>query len=146
MRETPLIVVDTMIVVSGVIGKRTGSDARLLEAIETGLVRLALSDAWLIELYRVFGYPDVKKYLPDPARVLRAASSLSLMGKLFQPRKLDWPSLSDPKDWWILDLADAAQADVIVSFDKAVIKAGQRLTMIVQSPSELLETLRKIKH
>ena len=67
-------------------------------ALETGLVRLALSDAWLIELYRVFAYPDIKKHLPDPARVFRAASSLSLMGQLFQPRKLDWPSLSDPKD------------------------------------------------
>ena len=117
----------------------------MLEAVETGLVRLALSDAWLIELYRVFGYPDIKKYLPDPARVFRAASSLSLMGQLFQPRKLDWPSLSDPKDWWILDLADAAQADVIVTFDKAVIKAAKRLNMTVQSPSELLATLRAPK-
>ena len=83
MREPPLIVMDTMIVISGVIGKRSGSDARLLEAVETGLVRLALSDAWLIELYRVFAYADIKKHLPDPARVFRAASSLSLMGQLF---------------------------------------------------------------
>ena len=117
----------------------------MLEAVETGLVRLALSDAWLIELYRVFAYADIKKHLPDPARVFRAASSLSLMGQLFQPRKLDWPSLSDPKDWWILDLADAAQADVIVTFDKAVIKAAKRLNMTVQSPSELLATLRAPK-
>ena len=76
MRERPLIVMDTMIVVSGVIGKRSSSDAQLLEAVETGSVRLALSDAWLIELYRVFAYPDIKKHLPDPARVFRAASSL----------------------------------------------------------------------
>ena len=50
MIETPLIVLDTMIVVSGIIGKPNASDAKVLEAIETGRVRLALSDDWLLEL------------------------------------------------------------------------------------------------
>jgi predicted nucleic acid-binding protein len=48
--EAPLIVLDTMIVVSGIIGKPNASDAKVLEAIETGRVRLALSDDWLLEL------------------------------------------------------------------------------------------------
>jgi putative PIN family toxin of toxin-antitoxin system len=142
MPEAPLVVLDTMIMVSGVIGKREASDARVLEAVETGLVRLALSDDWLIELYRVFAYPEIRKRLPDPGRVFRAASSLSLMGELFQPRKQDWPSLSDPKDWWVLDLALESQADYIVSRDKAVRNAVNRLDFVgVLDSSELLEAL-----
>jgi putative PIN family toxin of toxin-antitoxin system len=131
-----------MIVVSGVIGKRDGSDAKILEAVETGLVNVALSDAWLIELYRVFDYPAIRQHLPNPARVFRAASGLSLMGEMFQPRKCDWPSLSDPKDWWVLDLAFEAQADFIVSLDKAVRKAVSRLDFVrVVNSAELLELL-----
>lgn len=47
------------------------------------------------------------------------------MGYTYHPRRLDWPSLRDPKDGWILDLACASGADYIVSYDQAVQDAGE---------------------
>jgi hypothetical protein len=60
-------------VVSGMIGQRSASDALTLDAVETGRVRLALSDAWLLELNDVVSHPFIQEKLPDPARVFRAA-------------------------------------------------------------------------
>ncbi len=42
-----------MVVVRGVSGRRDSADSRIVEAIETGMVRLAVSDAGVSELVRV---------------------------------------------------------------------------------------------
>ena len=57
MIDRPLIVLDTMVVVSGIMGRIDASDARTLESIETGRVQLALSDEWLRELQAVLIAP-----------------------------------------------------------------------------------------
>jgi predicted nucleic acid-binding protein len=57
---------------------------------------------------------------------------------------LDWPSLSDPNDGWIFDLAFESQADVIVSRDTRVIAAGQALDFEVLEPAEVLARIRKV--
>jgi putative PIN family toxin of toxin-antitoxin system len=51
----PLVVLDTMTVVAGILGKREGPSAAVLDAVATGDVRLAISDDQLSELVRVVG-------------------------------------------------------------------------------------------
>ena len=140
--DTPLIVLDTMVVVSGIMGRIDASDARTLEAIETGRVRLALSDDWLRELNDVLGREEVLSRETQPGRAFRAGLTLGLMGDLYRPERLDWISLSDRKDWWMLNLAYASSADLIVTRDKRVIKAATALGFDVLTPPALLSALR----
>jgi putative PIN family toxin of toxin-antitoxin system len=136
-----LIVLDTMIVVGGVIGRTTGADAKILHRIETGGVRLASSDAWLRELQDVLTRPVILERVTDPGRLVRAALTVGIMGALYRPTRFDWPSLSDPKDWWMLDLAFEAGADVIVTRDNKVLKAAPRLGFQAMTPPEFLRNL-----
>jgi predicted nucleic acid-binding protein len=66
------------------------------------------------------------------------------MGQIFSPKMLDWSTLSDKKDWWILDLAYAAGADYIVSRDKKVLTACRTLGFEVLTPPEFLKELEAI--
>lgn len=137
-----LVVVDTMIVVSGVIGRINGSDATVLHLIETGGLRLASSDAWLRELQEVLTRPVILERVGDPSRLVRAALTVGVMGALYRPPKFDWPSLSDPKDWWMLDLAFESGADAIITRDNKVLKVAAKLGFQAITPPELLRLLR----
>ncbi len=133
-----LIVLDTMIVVSGVIGRTSGADAKILHLIETGGVRLASSDAWLRELQDVLTRPVILERVRDPGQLVRAALTVGVMGALYRPTRFDWPSLTDQKDWWMLDLAFEAGADLIVTRDKKVLKAAAKLGFQAVTPPEFL--------
>ena len=103
--HAPLVVLDTMVVIRAVVGRRDAADALILRAVATGEVRLAISDDGLRELQRVMNYDFVREKLADPVRAFTVGLDVGVMGKLFHPPKLDWPTLSDPKDPWVLDLA-----------------------------------------
>ncbi len=63
--------------------------------------------------------------------------------ELCRPRRLDWPSVPDPNDWWMPDLALSAQADFIVTWDRHLRDAGLPFAVEVMTPPELLERLRR---
>jgi putative PIN family toxin of toxin-antitoxin system len=146
MTRAPLLVVDTLVVVSAIIGNTGSASFALLRAIETGEVRLAVSDDWLRELVRVLEYPRIAGLInadqSKPARAFRIALGIGLMGQLHRPRRLDWPSLSDPNDGWIFDLAFESHAEFIVSRDARVIAADQALDFEVLDPAAALGRLR----
>jgi putative PIN family toxin of toxin-antitoxin system len=137
-----LIVLDTMIVVGGLIGRTTGADAKVMHLIETGGVRLASSDAWLRELQDVLTRPVILEAVADPSRLVRAALTLGVMGALYRPTRFDWPSLTDQKDWWMLDLAFESGADAIVTRDKKVLRAAAKLGFQAVTPPEFLRDER----
>ncbi|NJK43648.1 MAG: putative toxin-antitoxin system toxin component, PIN family [Pleurocapsa sp. SU_196_0] len=143
MANPLLIVMDTMVVVSAVMGRVDASDARTLEAVETGRVRLALSDEWLRELSDVMSRDFILERETEPGRAFRAGLTLGLMGELFRPERLDWVSLTDRKDWWLLNLAYASGADFIVTRDRRVTRAATALGFDVVTPPELLTLLRE---
>jgi hypothetical protein len=96
--HAPLVVLDTMVVIRAVVGRRDAADALLLQAVATGEVRLATSDDGLRELQRVMSYDFVREKLADPVRAFTVGLDVGVMGKLFHPPKLDWPTtLSDPR-------------------------------------------------
>lgn len=115
-----------MVIVRAIGGRAGSADARIVEAIETGQARLAISDAGVNELIRVMGYPQVEALITTRpgglARAFRAALNLAMMGTLYYPRGLDWPNLRDPNDAWLLDLALASEADHIVTRDKGMLR------------------------
>lgn len=114
-----------MVVVSGVTGDPEGPSAAILDAGSTGEIRLAISDDQLSELLvRVFRYPEIEERLRKPVRAFEAALDIGYMGIMHHPRRLDWPSLRDAKDSWILDLAHIASVDYIVSYDKRGTRRG----------------------
>jgi putative PIN family toxin of toxin-antitoxin system len=148
MKPSLVLVVDTLVVVSAIIGNPSSASFALLRAIETGECHLAVSDDWLRELVRVLEYPHIAGLIGadsgKPARAFRIALGIGLMGRLYRPRRLDWPSLSDPNDGWIFDLAFESQADLIVSRDTRVIAAGQALDFEVLEPAEVLKRIRMV--
>lgn len=139
---TPLTVLDTMVVVSAIIGNPEGVDAAVVEAVATGDIRMAISDDQLSEFVRVLGYEDVESRIARPVRAFEVALDLGTMGFMYHPRRLDWPSLRDENDGWIFDLAHASGADYIVSFDNHVHEAASELGFKVVYPGDLLEILR----
>ncbi len=115
--STPLIVLDTQVIISALIGSEEASSYRIVRAAGTGEVRLALSDAFLVELVRTVRRRYEQGLIVNAARAFEVALDLGLMGELYTPAGHEWPSIPDPGDYWIPDLAWESGADFVVSGD-----------------------------
>ncbi len=135
---------DTLVVVSALIGPEHGSSRRLIWAIATGEARLALSDDFLREVSRVIRYPDVTPKIRGPVRAFEVALEIGLVGEMNRPRKVDWPSLRDPKDSWMLDLAWDAVADYIVTRDPHLLNFSPPFPVEVMEPHQFLTRLEAV--
>ena len=138
---SPLIVLDTGVVVSALVGPEDTPHHRLIERVASGGVQLALSDEFLRELSRVVGYPDVEPQIRSAARALRYGLDFGVMGYTYRPTRRDWPSVKDRKDWWMLDLAWAAETDCIVTRDPHLTEAKMPFPVEVLEPHQLLALL-----
>lgn len=136
--NTPLIVLDTDVVVAAVLGSPGSSNDRTVRAVATGEVRLAISDDGLREASRTMNHPDVTSRIGRHGAAFDAALDLGVMGFLHHPRRLDWPSVSDPKDWWMLDLALDSGADFIVTWDGHILDATLPFDVEALTPPTLL--------
>jgi putative PIN family toxin of toxin-antitoxin system len=136
-----LIVLDTSVVVSALVGPADTPHDRLMDRVASGEVLLAISDEFLRELSRVAGYPGVEPQISSAARALRYGLNLGTMGLMHRPTRYDWPSVKDPKDGWMLDLAWASGADYIVSRDPHLTDAKMPFPVEVLDPRELLARL-----
>ncbi len=137
----PLIVLDTSVAVRASLGSADASSAAVVDAVETGTVRLALSDDYLDELARVMGKRKVRRRA-DVGRAFRVALVLAHMGAVYRPTRHEWPSIPDRKDWWLLDLAFESGADAIVTWDTRHLGPAGSLGFVVLNPPELLIALR----
>lgn len=137
----PLIVLDTLVVVSALVGPERSASRRVVWAVATGEVRLAISDDFLREVSRVIRYPDVTSKIRGPVRAFEVALEMGLMGEMNRPRKLDWPSLRDPKDGWMLDLAWNAVADYIVTRDPHLLNFTPPFPITIREPHQVLAEL-----
>jgi predicted nucleic acid-binding protein len=131
-------------VVSALVGPANTPHHRLLDMIASGGVLLAISDEFLRELSRAAGYPDVEPQIVSAARALRYGLDIGYMGHMRRPTRYDWPSVKDPKDGWMLDLAWAARADYIVSRDPHLTEATMPIPVEVLEPQQLLEHLANL--
>jgi putative PIN family toxin of toxin-antitoxin system len=137
----PLIVLDTSVVVSALVGPTGSPHYRLLDRVASGDLLLALSDDFLRELSRVVGYPEVEPRIVSAARAVRYGLELGVMGRLLPTPRHDWPSIRDPKDGWMLDLAWSTEADYIVTRDPHLTEVEMPFPVEVLEPQQLLSRL-----
>lgn len=123
-------------------GSPRSSSSRVVRAVGTGAVTLALSDDFLSEMVRVMRYPRVERRVGSAGRAFEVALDLALMGRLHRARRFDWPSIPDPNDGWILDLAFAARANFIVTWDSHLLRHPIPLPTRVVEPGQLVALAR----
>lgn len=137
----PLIVLDTNVVTAAAMGSLHSANSRIIDEVQTGSVRLALSDDYLTELVSTMSKPRVEENA-SVGRAVYIALVLAHMGRTYRPRKHDWPSIPDHKDWWMLDLAFGSGADHIVTWDTRHLAPARALGFDVLDPPAFLSLLR----
>ncbi len=140
--SSPLIVLDTGVVISALVGSTVASSFRVCRAAGTGLLRLAISDRFLTELTDTVRRKVAEGRITDPARAFEVALDIGFHGEHHVFEQLPWPeSVSDPRDHWMPDLAYRSLADFIVTNDPHVLDADLPIPVEVVTAAELRERL-----
>ena len=94
--------------------------AACLSLVESGEIELFISKPTMAELRRVLEYPEVLAISPHmtPERIARFLRWLTFRATLLRRVPHVWDYPRDPHDEPYLDLADAAEADFLVTRDK----------------------------
>jgi putative PIN family toxin of toxin-antitoxin system len=134
----PRVVLDTNVLVSALISPGGPSAAVLLE-LRAGAFELVTSPLLVEELADVLGRPKLRAYVSEQeaaafVELVRTEATL-----LDDPTPSGLALTSDPDDEFLVDLARAASADVLVSGDGHVL--ALRGALPVMSPSEFLSHL-----
>lgn len=131
-------VLDTNVLVSALISPGGPSAALLLE-LRAGAFELVVSPTLLGELREVLGREKFRRYVTEAEVV----GYVDLIGHaatiLDDPAPSARPLSADPDDEYLVDLARAAAADVLVSGDAHLLDLRNRLP--VMTPAEFLATL-----
>jgi putative PIN family toxin of toxin-antitoxin system len=137
--ERRRIVLDTNVFVAAVTS-REGVSARLLLAARAGRFQLVASPLPLDELVDVLSRPKFQRYLSteDARRFVDAVRALALI--VDGPPEGADPITDDPDDDFLVLLAEAAGADVLVSGDPDL-TAVQRPGLVVMTPRSFLASL-----
>lgn len=134
-------VVDPGVLVSGVISPH-GAPARILELFAAGAFDLVVSTALLAELEDVVERPRIAERLPprEAGRLLRVIRATA--------ETVDDPPLlrgvtPDPKDDYLISLARASRADLVVSGDRHLteLRPAEPRVLTPRAFVDLLETL-----
>lgn len=134
----PRAVLDTNVLVSALISPGGPSAALLLE-LRAGAFELIVSPMLLGELREVLGRQKFRRYVTEAEVV----AYVDLIGHaatiLDDPAPTAQPLSPDPDDEYLVDLARAAAADVLVSGDAHLLDLRDRLP--VMTPAEFLARL-----
>lgn len=92
----------------------------------------------LSEIERILSYPKVIALGVTPALAFSTAVDLLHLGEYWpNVARYDWPSVSDPKDWYLFDLLFTSGADALITQDRGILRAGMALQLPVLHPGEL---------
>ncbi len=134
----PRAVLDTNVLVSALISP-VGPSAALVLELRAGAFELVASPTLLAELREVLGREKFRRYVSEA----EALAYVDLIGHeaaiLDDPAPSARPLSADPDDEYLVDLARAAAADVLVSGDAHLLDLGDRLP--VMTPAQFLATL-----
>ena len=117
----------------------------LFAALSGAHVRCVISEATLEEWRRVLAYPEFKQDRARQKALFERYQALSVMqGAGLAP--VDLPRCSDPDDQKFLELAVWANAQVLVSKDRALLKLRRRCAALFQimSPAEAVHWLQAV--
>lgn len=117
MGKVPRFVVDTNIIVSGLITTGT-PPARILDAIRDKKISLLISDEVVSEYLRVLEYPHIRKYKKITDEAIGHLTALFINEAERVEVLTEITESPDPDDNKFLSLAVEGQADFIITGDK----------------------------
>jgi putative PIN family toxin of toxin-antitoxin system len=131
-------VLDTNVLVSG-FGWSGSVPAQIVDRAIRGEYLLCTSRPLLRELSRVMAYRKLRRIFDDPARMVRPLERVALVVEPSAQLNV----LEDDPDNRLLEVADEAGADFVVSGDAAVLKMGHWHATAIVTPREFLAALRR---
>jgi uncharacterized protein len=137
----PRLVVDTNIIVSGLITTAT-PPARILDAVHSQEIVLLVSDEVVVEYLRVLEYPHIRKYKKITDEVIRDMTSFFIE----ETERIEVLSMikksKDPDDDKFLSLAVEGEADFLITGDRADLLSLKEIECIpIISAREAVEKL-----
>lgn len=133
------LILDTNILLSALLSPR-GAPGQVLYAWERKKFDLVACDALIAELREVSGRPFFRSRLRPSAAELLAAGIRDFS---FFCRDIHvGPVAPDPKDSYLLALAEASQADFLVTGDKGLLALGHHASTRIIDPNAMIEVLK----
>ncbi len=138
------VVVDTNVIVSGVISKK-GAPAELLDAWSEHRFDLIISDAIIEEINRVLREPRLKEIFNiSDGRILRLMELFHSDGILVPgSANVQGEIPADPSDEKFLAAALDGDADVIVSGDSDLLNLGSFQNIVILTARQFVNSLRE---
>jgi uncharacterized protein len=134
------LILDTNILLSALLSP-LGAPANLLDAWERKKVTLVACDALIAELRDVAGRAFFRARLRASAAELLAAG---LRDFSFYYRDLpSGPIAPDPKDSYLLVLAEVSKAEILVTGDKELVSVKQHKSTRIITPAAMIEILEE---
>ncbi len=122
--EPAWVVLDTNTVLDWLVFRDPEVGA-LAAALTAGTLRWLACPSMRRELERVLGYASLARWNPDRERVLASFDTYADM-VAEPPAPATWLRCTDPDDQVFIDLALSAQAQWLISHDRALLKLARR--------------------
>jgi uncharacterized protein len=135
------LVLDTNILLSALLSP-LGAPAKLLAAWERNTFALVTCDALITEFREVASRPFFKARLRVSAAELLAAGLRDF--SIYCRDLHSGPTAPDPKDSYLLAMAEASQADFLVTGDKELLSLKHHKSTRIVTPAAMIEVLRDI--
>jgi putative PIN family toxin of toxin-antitoxin system len=140
--SAPLAVLDTSVLIAALTTRDEDAESRrVVRAAGTGAIRLALSDELLREAVELVRRKDRHGQIHCASLAFEACMDLWSHGALYHPFRLDWPSITDKEDYWVLDFAWAAKVDYVVSLDPHLTTVTLPMQIEVLEPYQVIGRL-----
>lgn len=139
MTNQPRLILDANVLLNAITAPANTILGRLNTRFRHNEIRVVFSEALLKEFQQILEYPRIQeRFKLGAADGFAVARDLLLLGEYVAPvLRFDWPTLTDPKDWYLLDLLFETRADALVTQDNAVLRAGEILALPVLHPRAL---------
>ena len=134
------VILDTNILLSALLSP-LGAPAQLLDAWERKRFTLVACEELIAELRDVAGRPFFRARLRASVAELLAAGLRDF--SLFCRDLPSSPIAPDPKDSYLLSLAEASQADFLVTGDKELLSLKQHKSTRMITPAAVIELLQE---
>lgn len=133
----PLVVLDTNVLVAA-IRSRHGASYRVLERLGTGVFEIAVSVPLILEYEAAMLRRRGAMSAEDVRDIVDYVCSVARRQKIFY---LWRPLLRDPKDDMVAEVAVAAGAQAVVTYNRRDFVGIERFGVRVFSPQEFLRTI-----
>lgn len=137
-RKNSKVIFDTNIWISFLIGKRLQF---IKDLIANRQLVVVISEQLLLELKRVTQRPKLKKYFSEE-KVEELIRFLLVVGQKHEPKVINLVS-RDPKDNFLLDLAETSKADYLVTGDKDLLVLNPFRSTQIMTPADFEAEVRK---